>query len=227
MSIVRRLLVAVAALVAAAGASVTAVAASASPVPESGEAGLLTLHADPYPAHDLEIARGEHLLWPVTAELDAPTSGRLDVRIVSAEPLAKDEAGLRFTLASCREEWRLPAVDGEPATCAGGPGDVIIHDSAFATTDEGEVWSLGPIAPGIPRFFLVTLALPLSTPGSLATESAHVSFGFTAHDRTAETRLALTGAGYAGPALLGAGILGGGLVVASARQAALRREERG
>lgn len=222
MTVIQRLLVAVAALVSAAGASLTAVAASAAPVPESGEAGLLTLHADPYPAHDLEIARGEHLLWPVTAELDAPTTGSLDVRVVSAEPLAEDEAGLRFTLASCDEEWTLPAVEGDPATCAGGPGDVVVHDSAFATTDEGEVWSLGPIAPGIPRFFLVTLALPLSTPGALATESARISFGFSAQDVTEETRLAMTGAGYAGPALLGAGLLFGGLVVASARRAEVR-----
>lgn len=215
----RRALLVLAVLVTAAGGSLTAVAASAAPVPESGENGLLTLDADPYPAHNLTIAPGDEVLWPVTAELDAPSAGTLDVRVVSSRPLAQDAAGLRFTLASCAEPWALPA-----ATCAGGPGDVVIADSAFATTDAGETWSLGRIVPGIPRHLLVTLALPASTPGGLAAESAEVSFGFTAGDRSVEQRLALTGAGYAGPALLGGGLLLGGLVLAAHRRAELRRE---
>lgn len=218
MIVVRRILLAVAALIMAAGASLVAVAATAAPVPENGLNGLLTLDADPYPAQNLTIAPGERVLWPVTAELDAPTTGRLSVRVVSAASLAEDAGGLRFQFASCPESWLLPATSTGTATCAGGSGDVVIADSAFATTDAGQVWQLGAIAPGVPRYFLVTLALPLSTPGALATESADVSLGFVAADSHQPGRLAATGAGITGPVLLGLGLLLGGAVVASTRR---------
>jgi len=214
VKILRGIVLALSALLMAAGASLVAVAASAAPVPENGMDGLLTLEADPYPAQDITIARGEHLLWPVTAELDSPTTGELNVRVTSEEPLAEDPDALRFELASCDEAWVLPATMTDPATCAGGAGTVVISEAAFAATDSDEVWELGAIAPGVPRYFLVTLSLPLSTPGALVNEPAQVSFGFTARDSALSSRLAATGAVYAGPALMGLGLLLGGSTIA-------------
>jgi len=213
VKIARGILLALSALLMAAGASLVAVAASAAPVPENGMNGLLTLDADPYPAQNITIARGERVLWPVTAELNSPTTGELDVRVTSEEPLAEDAAALRFELASCNEAWVLPATTADPATCAGGAGTVVISEAAFASTDADEVWSLGAIAPGIPRYFLVTLSLPLSTPGAVADEPGQVSFGFTARDRSQPSLLAATGGTYAGPALLALGLLLGGATV--------------
>jgi hypothetical protein len=210
------ILLALSALLMAAGASLVAVAASAAPVPETGLNGLLTLDADPYPAQNISIARGERVLWPVTAELDSPTTGQLDVRVTSEQPLAEDADALRFEFASCDEEWVLPAATTDPATCAGGAGTVVISEAAFASTGADEVWSLGAIAPGIPRYFLVTMSLPLSTPAALADEPAQVSFGFTARDVSQPARLAATGGVYAGPALLALGLLLGGATVAVA-----------
>ncbi|MGV3714016.1 hypothetical protein [Pseudolysinimonas sp.] len=228
MTHVRRLLLDLAALVAVAGASLVAVAAAADPVPETGATGLLTLDADPYPAQNLTIRRGERLLWPVTADLDAPTTGDLSVRIVSAQPLAENPDGLRFELASCDVPWDLPAAPGGSATCAGGAGVVEIADAAFATTDAGEVFPLGDIVPGEPRYLLVTLALPRSTPGAVAAQPAELSFGFVARARTvpqprsAESPvLAATGGAvpplFLGPALLAAGVLLGGATLARLR----------
>jgi hypothetical protein len=219
----RRVLLALSALLMAAGVSLVAVAASAAPVPENGANGLLTLSADPYPAQNITIARGERVLWPVTAELDSPTTGDLTVRVTSEDPLAEDADALRFELASCTEEWVLPASTADPATCGGGAGSVVISEAAFASTDADEVWSLGAIAPGIPRYFLVTLSLPLSTPGALADEPAQVSFGFVALDRSQPFRLAATGGAYAGPVVLGLGLLLGGATVAGAGRTRSRK----
>lgn len=219
-----RALVAVAALLVAAGASLVGVAAAAAPVPETGAGGLLTLEADPYPAHDLTIARGERLLWPVTADLDAPTAGELTVRVTATQPLAEDASALRFELASCPEAWVLPPSGSGAATCAGGVGEVEIPEAPFATTDTSHVWALGEIVPGEPRFFLVTLSLPLSTPGTLADEPAEVGFGFSAWDagsaavRSTPSFLADTGGRYLGPALLASGLIGGGFAVARLRR---------
>ena len=230
--LLRRLLLAPAVLVAAAGASLVAVAAAASPVPETGTSGLLTLDADPYPAQNISIRRGERVLWPVTADLDAPSAGDLSVRIVSAQPLAENPDALRFELASCDVPWDLPTVPGGPATCPGGTGVVEIADAAFATTDAGEVFPLGDIVPGEPRYLLVTLALPLSTPGAVAAQPAELSFGFVAQARalpqprtSGVTGLAATGGVpplFLGPALLGAGVLLGGATIARLRSS---REE--
>jgi hypothetical protein len=118
----------------------------------------------------------------------------------------------------------LPSTTTGPATCDGGAGTVVISEAAFALTDADEVWSLGAIAPGIPRYFLVTLSLPLSTPGSLVNEPGQVSFGFTAldQDRIRPAGLAATGGVYLGPALLGLGLLLGGATVAGSGRARSR-----
>ena len=224
MNALLRVLLVLAALVVAAGASLVAVAATAAPVPETGASGWLTLDADPYPVEDLTIARGDRVLWPVTATLDAPTAGELTVRITAEQPLAEDAAALRFELASCSAPWVLPSSPTGSAVCAGG-GAIVIPEAAFATTDETRYWSLGTIAPGEPRYFLVTLSLPLSTPGALADEPAEVGFGFTAGDAEVAAdppRLADTGGRYLGPALLASGLLAGGILLARLRRGPAR-----
>jgi hypothetical protein len=225
MTILVRVLLVLSAVVVVVGASLVAVAASAAPVPESGSNGLLTLDADPYPAQNMTIARGDRLLWPVTVDLDAPSAGELTVRVVATQPLAEDAAALRFELASCEETWVLPSTPAGAATCAGGVGDVVIPEAPFATTDSARTWSLGDIVPDVPRYFLVTLSLPLSTPGALADEPAEVSFGFEAADAALSSggsgsgsRLAETGGMHLGPALLGLGLVTGGMALARLRR---------
>jgi hypothetical protein len=211
-----RAALAVAGVAVVAGALSVATAAGAAPVPEGGRSGFLRLDADPYPADNLSIARGERLLWPVTAELEAPSAGELSVRVESAEPLAESADGLRFRLVACAEPWTLPADPDGIATC-GSAEEVIVADEAFATTTTEQLWELGAILPGVPRYFLITLSLPLSTPGAIAAEPAELAFGFTARELPGPSTVAATGATAAGPLLVAAGLLLGGMVLVRVR----------
>jgi hypothetical protein len=198
---------AVAALLFGAGGALVASAAGAAPVPETGDAGMLWLEADPYPADSLEIAPGERILWPVTANLTAPSSGELSLEVSAANPLATDVDGLRVELAECAVAWELPVDPLADGVCVDGSATTIIDEAPFAHAAAGHRWDLGLIAPGVPRYFLATLSLPSAVPGSLATESAEIGFGFRAGDDTRPTALAETGASIIGPLLLAGGVL--------------------
>jgi hypothetical protein len=208
-----------AALLIGAGGVFVASAAGAAPVPETGDNGMLWLEADPYPADSLEIAPGERILWPVTANLTAPTSGELSLEVAAAEPLATDVDGLRLEFLECDVAWVVPSDPAADGVCA-GTATTIIADGPFALADAGQRWQLGLIAPGVPRYFLATLSLPSATPGPLADEPAEIGFGFRAGDATQPTALAETGASIAGPLLLAGGAL---LAGATAHRARRRR----
>jgi hypothetical protein len=206
-----------AALLFGAGGALVASAAGAAPVPETGDAGMLWLEADPYPADSLEIAPGERILWPVTANLTAPSSGDLSLEVSAADPLATDVEGLRVELAECAVAWELPADPLADGVCPGGGATTIIDETPFAAAAAGQRWELGLIAPGVARYFLATLSLPSAVPGSLATESAEIGFGFRAGDDTLPPALAETGASILGPVLLAGGVLLAGATAASLR----------
>lgn len=206
-----------AALLIAGGGALVASAAGAAPVPETGDAGMLWLEADPYPADSLEIAPGERILWPVTAHLSAPTSGELSLEVSAADPLATDADGLTLELAECGVAWQLPADPLADGLCVDGSAETIIAGGPVALADDGQRWELGLIAPGVPRHFLATLALPSATPGALATESAEIGFGFRAGDGTRPAGLAETGASIVGPLLLAGGVLLAGVTARSVR----------
>jgi hypothetical protein len=208
---------AVAVLLVGAGGMLVASAAGAAPVPETGDAGLLRLDADPYPADGLEIAPGERILWPVTANLTAPTSGSFSVEVSAAEPLATDIDGLRLALAECDVEWQLPSDPLADGVCS-GTTRTVIAEAPLALADAGQRWDLGLIAPGAPRYFLATLSLAGSTPGSLATEPAEIGFGFRAGDASSPSALAETGASIVGPLLLASGVLLAGLATRAGRR---------
>jgi hypothetical protein len=208
---------ALAALLFGAGGALVASAAGAAPVPETGDAGMLWLEADPYPADSLEIAPGERILWPVTANLTAPTSGDLSLEVSAADPLATDVDGLRLEVAECAVAWELPVDPLADGVCLDGSAATIIDETPFAQAATGDRWDLGLIAPGVPRYFLATLSLPSATPGDLATESAEIGFGFRAGDATQPTALAETGASIVGPLLLAGGVLLAGATATTLR----------
>lgn len=207
----------VAALLIAGGGVLVASAAGAAPVPETGDAGMLWLEADPYPADSLAIAPGERILWPVTANLTAPTSGDLSLEVSTADPLATDVDGLTLELTECGVEWQLPVDPLADGVCLDGSADTIIAEAPVALADAGQRWDLGLIAPGVPRYFLATLSLPSATAGALATESAEIGFGFRAGDGTQPAGLAETGASIVGPVLLASGVLLAGATARSMR----------
>lgn len=208
---------ALAALFMAAGGALVASSAGAAPVPETGDAGMLWLEADPYPADSLEIAPGERILWPVTANLSAPTSGELSLEVSAADPLATDVEGLVLELTECDVAWQLPADPLADGICLSGSAATVIPAGPLALADAGQRWDLGLIAPGVPRYFLATLSLPSVTPGSLATESAEIGLGFRAGDGTQPAGLAQTGASIIGPLLLAGGVLLAGATVRTLR----------
>lgn len=206
-----------AAFLIAGGGALVASAAGAAPVPETGDAGMLWLEADPYPADSLEIAPGERILWPVTANLTAPTSGELSLEVSAADPLATDVDGLTLELTECGVAWQLPVDPLAAGVCLDGSAETIIAEGPVALADDGQRWELGLIAPGVPRYFLATLALPSATPGALATEAAEIGFGFRAGDGTRPVGLAETGASIVGPLLLAGGVLLAGVTARSLR----------
>lgn len=208
---------ALAALLIGAGGAVVASAAGAAPVPETGDAGMLWLEADPYPADSLEIAPGERILWPVTANLTAPTSGELSLEVAAAEPLATDVEGLRLELVECDVAWQVPSDPDGDGVCL-GTATTVIADGPFALADAGQRWQLGLIAPGVPRYFLATLSLPSAVPGPLASEPAEIGFGFRAGDDTRPAALAETGASLAGPLLIAGGVLLAGVTARGIRR---------
>lgn len=207
---------ALAALLLGAGGALVASAAGAAPVPETGDADMLWLEADPYPADSLEIAPGERILWPVTANLTAPTSGELSLEVAAAEPLATDVEGLRLELLE-DIAWQVPSGSAATGVCLGAT-TTIIADGPFALADAGQRWQLGLIAPGVPRYFLATLSLPSAVRGPLASEPAEIGFGFRAGDDTQPTALAETGASLAGPLLLAGGVLLAGVTAQGIRR---------
>jgi hypothetical protein len=99
---------ALAALLFGAGGALVASAAGAAPVPETGDAGMLWLEADPYPADSLEIAPGERILWPVTANLTAPTSGDLSLEVSDAVRAGRDRGPLGSRVDRSRSSALLP-----------------------------------------------------------------------------------------------------------------------
>lgn len=208
---------ALAALLIGTGGALVASAAGAAPVPETGDPGMLWLEADPYPADSLEIAPGERILWPVTANLTAPTSGELSLEVAAAEPLATDVDGLRLELLECDVAWQLPSDPAAAGACA-GTASTVIADGPVALADAGQRWQLGLIAPGVPRYFLATLSLPGAVPGPLANEPAEIGFGFRAGDDSRPTALAETGASVAGPLLLASGVLLAGVTARGIRR---------
>lgn len=206
-----------AALLFSGGATLVATSAGAAPVPETGDSGMLWLEADPYPAESIEIAPGERVLWPVTANLDAPTSGDLTLEVSAADPLATDDDGLVLELVECSVAWHVPADPMAAGVCSDASETTIIHETPFSHAATGLRWDLGLIAPGVPRYFLATLSLPSSVPGALASESAEIGFGFRAGDARDVGGLAETGASIIGPALLAAGVLLAGVTARALR----------
>lgn len=208
---------AVASILIGSGGALVASAAGAAPVPETGDTGMLWLEADPYPADTLEIAPGERIHWPVTANLSAPSSGALSLEVAAAEPLATDVDGLRLELLECDVAWQVPSDPAADGVCL-GTTTTVIADGPVALADAGQRWQLGLIAPGVPRYFLATLALPSATPGPLADEPAEIGFGFRAGDDTRPTALAETGASIVGPLLLAGGVLLAGVTAQGLRR---------
>lgn len=202
----------------AGGGVLVGTSAGAAVVPETGEPGLLWLEADPYPAQSFTVARGQRVHWAVTANLDAPTSGGLALEVSGAEPLAMDPAGLRLVVAECGAAWEVPSDPSAAPLCPAADEVVVIAETPVAVVADGRRFAVGMLSPGIPRHFLATLSLPVSTPGALADAAATIGLGFIAADDTRPAALPETGSGLAGPLLLGIGVLLAGSAASAHRR---------
>ena len=213
-----------------AGVVLVASATAASAAPLSG--GVLQLVATPGVLADSTMAPGDHIYWPVTANLNASTEGTLTLQIFSSDALAADPAGLRLALASCPTAWVIPSDPTVAPTCNGGAGTTIVPDTAFASISPTAVWHLGTIGAVSTTPMMATISLPGTVPSALQGASATINFGFTALGDTANASpsdpkvpiLASTGIDPVGPILLAAGLLLAGLTLARLRAAQFRRE---
>jgi hypothetical protein len=209
----------------ATGAVLVASASSASAAPVSG--GVLQLVATPGVLADSSMAPGDTIYWPITADLDASTSGELSLQIESSDALATDAGGLRLALASCPVAWDIPVDPTVAPTCQGGAGTVLVPDTAFANISPTRVWNLGNISAVSATPMMATISLPGAVPARLQGASAIVDFGFTALGDTehaspsdpATPVLGETGVDPTGPLLLAIGLLVAGLTLARVRRA--------
>jgi hypothetical protein len=223
--------VAAAAMLVVGGALVATASSASADIISDG--GALSLDSTP---GDLSggslIAPGDTMYWPISANLDASTSGQLTLKVTSGDVLASDPGGLRLTLASCADAWTIPAAPAAP-TCDSGEA-TIIPDTAFANISPTKVWNLGQLAAVSQLPMLATISLPENVPSDLQGTTATMKFGFTALGDTenaspsdpAAPVLGLTGVDPTGPALLGLGLLLAGLVLGRLRVLASRQRER-
>jgi hypothetical protein len=213
----------------AAGALLVASASPAAAGQISG--GVLQLVAVPGALSDNSMAPGKTLYWPITADLNAPTSGQLSLQISSTEALATNPQGLRVSLAGCPVAWTTFSDPTIAPTCRGGAGTVMVPDSAFANIAPTETWQLATVPAVSTTSMLATISLPPTVPSVLQGASASIDFAFTALGDTQHVTptdptgpLAITGLNPAGPLLLAIGLLLGGFTLARTRSAVLRRD---
>jgi hypothetical protein len=223
--------VAAAAMLAAGGVLVASASSASADIISSG--GVLSLDAAPGALSDSAMSPGDTIYWPISANLNASSSGSLSLQVLSSQPLASDPSGLRLVLASCPGAWTTPAPPAAP-TCNGGPGTVIIPDTAFADISPTKHWNLGRVA-AVSQFpMMATISLPNAVPATLQGTNAAIRFGFTALGDTESASpndpgtpiLAHTGVDPVGPALMGLGLLLSGLTLGRLRVLAQRRNER-
>jgi hypothetical protein len=223
------------------GMVLTSASALATPVPENGTTGLLSLDATPYPFENNVLSPGDRVYWPITANLNAPTDGTLTMTVTSTDGLATDAQGLRVLLRSCPVAWVVPPDPTDPATCSGGAGTTVIADTAFASLPAGHVYPLGGMSAVSQKFFLASLSLSSSTPARLQGEGAEFIFNFSALGDTDSANpndpgnpddpgdddgglLASTGISPIGALFLASGLLLGAGSFALLRTAQRRRE---
>lgn len=212
----------------ATGAVLVATASSASAdIITSG--GVLSLDASPGALSDDTMAPGDTVYWPISADLNASTSGELSLRITSSGALASSSSGLRVSLASCPDAWSNDPVP----TCDGGAGTTVIAQTAFSSINASKHWQLGSMAAVSQLPMMATISLPSDVPTTLQGTTATMNFGFTALGDTENASpsdpkppvLGLTGVDPTGPILLGLGLLLAGITLGRIRVLALRRAE--
>ncbi len=216
----------------AVGLVLVASASSASADPFSG--GVLQLVATPGVLADRSMAPGDTIYWPITANLDASTPGKLSLQIDSSDALATNAGGLRLALASCPVAWTIPADPAVAPTCQGGPGTVLVPVTPFADISSTTAWPLGTMAAVSSMPMMATISLPGAVPAMLQGASGSVDFGFTALGDTEHASpsdpsgrvLGETGVDPTGPLLLAAGLLVAGITLARLRAAIARRESK-
>jgi hypothetical protein len=192
------------------------------------DGGVLSLDAEPGVLSDASMAPGDSIYWPISAQLDASTSGQLTLKVVSSQALATSTDGLELALASCPIAWTIPADPSVAPTCEGGAGHSLIPETPFAGILASKTWNLGRMSAISDMPMMATISLPQNTPAQLQGTSADVNFGFTALGDTesadpSKPPLATTGIDPTGPALLGLGLLLAGLTIGRLRIVSRRR----
>jgi hypothetical protein len=197
------------------------------------DGGALSLDAAPGVLTDDSMAPGDTIYWPISANLNASSSGSLTLQILSSQPLATDPNGLELQLASCPDAWTVPGDPSIAPTCDGGAGTTIVPLTPFADISSTRHWDLGTLAAVSNLPMMATLSLPDNVPADLQGTSASVNFGFTALGDTENASpsdpvppLSVTGVDPTGPLLLGAGLLVAGVTLGRLRALAIRRTTR-
>jgi hypothetical protein len=216
-----------AALVAVGGIMVASAPPASADIISDG--GALSLDAAPGVLTDNTMAPGDNIYWPISADLNASTSGKLTLQILSSQPLATNPKGLQLVLTSCPDAWTIPADPTVAPTCDGGPGTTIIPQTAFANISSTKRWNLGTRGAVSELPMMATLSLPADVPVSLQGANATVRFGFTALGDTedaspSDPRLGETGVDPTGPLLLGLGLLVAGITLGRLRALVTRRQ---
>lgn len=141
---------------------------------ETGTPGYLQLAIDSDSQLFANLNPGDSASWLIQASLHDAPSGTLAIEIQGHGAMIAD-SDMRITLVACAGTFQ-GAFAG--ASCSNNSHTLLGDQSLDQVIQSGQLHSLDALQDGAPREFLVTLAVPASTPASLfENESASIGLG--------------------------------------------------
>ncbi|WP_309072637.1 hypothetical protein [Arthrobacter sp.] len=133
--------------------------------------GPLSLEVSPYPLKFKDLTPGDSVAWTVTPKLRVGFSGPLSLQIVSAGPLAENDAGAQLTLLRCGQPWIQEQ-------CASGA--IRIVDAPLNVIDPERVHDLGFLSAEQGVYIHARFTMPMNLPDHLQDSAATFGLGFNA-----------------------------------------------
>lgn len=143
---------------------------------ETGTPGYLQLAIDSDSQLFANLNPGESATWLVQASLHDASSSALTIEVQGHGTMIAD-SNMRVTLIACGGTFQGAFAE---ASCSNNSQTILSDQSLDQVIQSGQLHTLSALQDGQPREFLVTLAVPASTPVALF-ENAHASIGLGVH----------------------------------------------
>ncbi|WP_309107120.1 hypothetical protein [Arthrobacter sp.] len=177
-------------------------------VPETGQAGLLSLTSSFLPLEIPWLQPGDTFSWQIGLHLKDQAVADGTLEFIPYGGLMQPRAGYRLTAQRCESQWSGQSGTRGELKCASG-ATVLLADSPLQSGPTAQI-PFGDVAASTSPHILFTLSLP---EGGAAAGPFAFALGFTVMGDEAsrrselpETGFAVAGALATGVALLGAGL---------------------